>query len=327
MSKAEQYFDGVSWQQFGLTTEDITLNIVGGSSGIANIFYTIKDSNDNMFVFCGNTTTSYGSLNIIKIDKSGNKTIVKNSSQYNGNNFGSRSLSPTLSRDESIIYCMMYRAANAYSLYAVDTTTLSQSYSFGFTTAWQFAIYQDRFIWVANGTTLYIYDYVSKSQLDSETIASNKCLCCDTNNVLYLIGGISEPYVLTKAVFNGINTIVETTLASITGQFANAKQMIIDKWGDLIILTNSGTVSTLLKYKTDGTQIGTALTLSAPSYNLNTDYQGNYYYSNYLSTYKIPANTESGQEIVALNLHQLFRNSGCTTYGNNMTSWNPGVNG
>lgn len=326
MAKTEQYFDGVSWQQFGLTTEDITLNIVGGSSGIANIFYTIKDSNDNMFVFCGNTTTSYGSLNIIKIDKSGNKTIVKNSSQYNGNNFGSRSLRPTLSRDESIIYCMMYRAANAYALYAVDTTTLSQSYSFGFTAAWHFAIYQDRFIWAVSGTNVYIYDYSTKTQLATlgSLLAVPTACCCDTNNNLYVTySGVANW--LQKFTFNGASTITQTVINNI--QVSNTKQLLIDKWGDLIILTNSGTVSTLLKYTTAGVQIGTAITLSAPSYNLNTDYQGNYYYSNYLSTYKIPANTESGQEIVALNLHQLFRNSGCTTYGNNMTSWSPGVNG
>jgi hypothetical protein len=333
MGKAVQYYNGLNWQQFGLTTQDILIEYAN-LDVVANNFHTVKDSNDNIYISCfplnnqsSGVAPEYGK--IIKIDKLGNKTISKIGLWYKAYTAENQGVM-ILSRDETKLFVSQINAAGKREIATVDiadivddqtiTTTAFMNTS---TTSHKFAIYQDRYIWVASGSTVKIYDYETKAELASASTTNTVfSLCCSDTNTLYITDYNQQ---IKKLVFNGVSIITVTALTVLQTQLVNVKQLLIDKWGDLIILTNSGTVSTLLKYTTAGVQIGTTLGLSGASYNLNTDYEGNYYYSNALGTYKITANTAQGQAFTGTGT--LIRSSGMTTYGNNITNFNPSVFG
>lgn len=145
---------------------------------------------------------------------------------------------------------------------------------------------------------------------------------CNASNELFCSNSLTASG-LYKFIFDGVSVITYTKLNSIDPSFF--RQSIIDKWGDLIIITNTGTASTLLKYSTAGVKIGDTITLSGAMYNLNTDKDGNYYYSNALGTYKVPKNTAQGQAIAPLVDHIKIRDNGMTTFGNNISGYNPAV--
>ena len=124
-----------------------------------------------------------------------------------------------------------------------------------------------------------------------------------------------------KYTFDGINTITRY-YTSQDIMIPYAKQILIDKWGDLIILTNSGTASTLLKYTTAGTLIDTK-NLAGARYGLDTDRDGNYYIQHALGTEKITANTAQGQAFTSAGVQILPR--GNAVFGGSITGYNPAV--
>jgi hypothetical protein len=333
--KIGQYWNGTTWAQLpagGLTTADITLQ----SGGVANVFYTMKDKDDSLFILCYLTTTPNGLAKIIRITKNGIKTTA------NWGNIYSR-VPPTsktpllLTRDNTTIFAVDGNNATIWALPTnfADGDTLNATISSAMS-SWvngSAAIYKDLYIWVASGRTVKIYDYTTKVELASVNIESYGAvisISCSTDNELYLAysGGDSNHY-LYKLTFDGINTITKTNLLY-TGNYSTiTKQLLIDPFGDLIILTNSGTASTLLKYTTAGAQIGTAITLANPSYNLNIGKlknDGSYklYYQTALKTFSVN-NTTANAAIPALLNHVEIRGTGNTGFGSNYTGQQPSV--
>ena len=160
-----QYFNGTDYQQFGLTTADIT------SSGvICNSFWAIKDSVDNCFIFCG-STTNFIAAKIIRIDKSGNKVVGSmlnvdgfgtNNTGYVGNANANHTLS--ISRNSSLLFInCSSNSADVQHIQSIPTNFSNGDIIpvkvIDGSNAIKFAIYQDRYIWVASGTTVKIYDY------------------------------------------------------------------------------------------------------------------------------------------------------------------------
>ncbi len=327
MAKAVQYFNGTDYTQFGLDVVDYTTT----NGIICQFFYTIKDSKDNIYIACFTNGTGWDDgIPFIKITSLGVKTVTKIAS-YDDECRNSSNFSLSLTRDELNIYAVFTSSPVAgLKILKTDMTTTTIRTAPILTDVSKFAIYQDRYIWVASGTTVKIYDYTTKAELASSTIDNSaKGIILDSLNNLYVI----ESYIpygfqdrIYKFSFNGVTISQSIVYQANTAPFANAKQLLIDKYGDLIILTNSGTASTLLKYTTAGVQIGTEpLNLNGAYFNLNTDKDGNYYYSNTLGTYKITANTAQGQVFTGVGTK--IRGSGMTTYGNNITNYNPAVFG
>lgn len=336
MAKAVHYNNGNIWQQFGLDVADYTL-ITGQ---MANQFCCIKDSKDNLFVFCGADTSaggdSGGKGKIIRISSTG----VKTSATLNWNYSCYPQVKAAIHRDELHAMIETYTSNPSLSqklywsipLDFANGDLISEPSEKIASADSKFAIYQDRYIWVASGTSVKIYDYTTKAELASYTIGTLTYanILVDTDNVCYVSFKSSSATFnqLVKLVYNNTPTLQPTTI--IANEYPTSdfkalvlKQMLIDKYGDLIILTNSGTESTLMKYTTAGVQVGTALTLGGDYYNLNTDKDGNYYYSNALGTYKILANTAQGQAFTGVGTK--IRDSGMTTYGNNITGYSPAV--
>lgn len=342
MAKSVQYSNnsGTSFTALGVSVADYTLS--GG--GIADGFYSVKDSNDNLYILCTLQGNWDRYARIIKIDKTGVITNpIQNTTLINDQN--SR-IELKLSRDEKTIF-FLARAENLNgNLYSVDVDNLDtfniymlNVYGVGVSYIRGFAIYKDQYIWVANGEVIKIYDYDTKVELASTDMdwftegaggSGDKinCFCLGLNGesvylVMWLYDGIIDAY---TTVIGGLNKmyggdwskLFETVLPA----DISPKQILLDKYGDLIILTNSGTASTLLKYTTAGVQIGTTLDLGGVFYNLNTDYEGNYYYSNVTGYWKIPKNIAQGQ---MFNTPEKIRDTGSVTYGNNDTGYSPAV--
>ncbi len=324
MGLSTQYYNGIDYTQFALDVADYTI-----SSVVCDTFHCIKDSQDTIYIYCSKTGTNVF-RKIIKITSAGVKTVTQSTTGFHSN----AKVLLCLSRDESRLYFIdnptSTLAQSRLQYVSVSDLTGSnytpvEGLTNGTTYADSFNLYQDRYIWVASGTTVKIYDYTTKAELASNSTVNNAFITVNTDNVCYMLSGdgTGETFVLKKAVFNP-NTLTLTNLTS-DGIARFAKQLLIDKYGDLIILTNSGTASTLLKYTTAGVQIGTTLTLGGAFYNLNTDKDGNYYYSNALGTYKIVANTAQGQAFTGVGTK--IRGSGMTTYGSNITGYAPAVFG
>lgn len=336
MAKAVQFYNTNTslFDQYDITEADVTL----GGVVVANRFFSTKDANDNLYLFCGSTLggSSYYAK-IFKIEKNGNKTYCElqySSSQYVGATENER-IGFYLQRNGKV-WVYSWKQTNTYHLWELPNFSNGQAITLQNSiipagTIQLFAVYQDRYIWVASGTTVKIYDYGSKAELASVSVVGTdqySCMAVNSNNELYIAckNSANAYHRLYKIVFNGASTLTANVLyEETTAPFNSAKQLLIDKLGDLIILTNSGTASTLLKYTTAGVQIGTALNLANPSYNLNTDSQGNYYYSNALATYKIAANTAQGQNFTGTGTKIL--DSGMTTYGNDTTGYLVSANG
>jgi hypothetical protein len=332
MGKAVQYYNGLNWQQFGVTKADITVQGV-----VCTFFYTVKDSLDNLYILCFTNGTGWdANIPFIRISKTGIKTVTTLYS-YNDECRHSSNINLSLSRDEQSLFVTFSNSSviglkqikTDMSMTSIRTTPILTAVN-------KFAIYQDRYIWVSVGSTVRIYDYDTKAELAS--VSSNVgnwdgsiSIICDIGNNFYVTNYhynsiVDEWTRLHKIVFNG-TSITYTNSYLLQNYDMKIKQLLIDKWGDLIILTNSGTASTLLKYTTAGVQIGTALNLADPSYDLNTDRSGNYYYSTAINTYKITANTAQGQAFTGTGTSIRGSGSGMTTYGNNITNFNPAVFG
>jgi len=331
MAKAGQYYNGTDWQQFGLTTEDITLS----NNVVATVFHTIKDKNDNLFITCFGGSGGYAK--VIRLDKNGVNAVA------NMGNLHYSSPPPTsktpimLSRDNETLFCVDGGHGAVWTIPTDFEDGVTQSSNFQSSCEWYTAnaiaaIYKDLYIWVASGATVKIYDYTTKAELASVALIGDwqgtTGITCSTDNTLYIIGR-STYYGLqiNKFAFNGVNVLTKTDY-TITNNIYT-KQLLIDPFGDLIILTNSGTASTLLKYTTAGVQIGAAVTLDNPSYNLNIGKlkdDGSYklYYQTALKTFSVN-NTTAHAEIPALVNHVEIRGTGNTGYGSNYTGYQPSV--
>jgi hypothetical protein len=324
MSKSAQYHHNNIIDQFGLTTADIMLI----PNTIANQFFSVKDSQDNIYIFCGYYSSGEYPIScfgrIIKIDKLGNKTYTN--LPYGTNTsmiVNTKGKQIALTRDEQNVII-----SNSYSdndniipvtAFDADINTGVDRVSFGnIITDKYWDLYQDRYIWTASGSTVSVYDYTTKALIDSETItsSSNYTLCVDVNNVSYLIYDVYGATYLQKNILNG--STITKTVYSVIVEMSKAKQMLIDKWGDLIILTNSGTKSRLLKYTTAGVIIENK-DIGGAKFSLGTDSDGNYYYSDALNTFKIPAGSVAGADF---NEPVQIRTAGMITYGNDITGYN-----
>ena len=100
------------------------------------------------------------------------------------------------------------------------------------------------------------------AELASRTVSNTTgAIVCDKDNNLYRI----EFYLagdyrakINRLTFDGISTIsAPYDITGSIGLYNYEKQLLIDRFGDLIILTNSNTTSTLLKYSNTGTLIDT----------------------------------------------------------------------
>lgn len=354
MAKAIQYSSnsGVDWTQLpvgGLTTADITLQ--GGT--VSNYFESLKDSNDNLYIYCGYPSVTYNSDipgKIIKITSTGVKTfanLISSAAGYSTcySNVGGTIL---LSRDEQTLFVACGQSAYGNKSVDVDVSLLADpAVDINVTTGKMTKdsynrIFRDLYVWKATGTFVYIYTYSTMVQLASKeirfqgngTFMGTSCtsLCCSSDNELYYInrsgfyiGDVRITSNISKITFNGSDTISYTPIATLSANYSVEyynKQMVIDKFNDLIILTNSGSTSNLLKYTTAGALID-EISLGGSYYNLNTDYLGNYYYSNALNYYKIPAGTAQGQ---VFNSPSKIRDTGSTSYNNNDTGYYPSIN-
>lgn len=334
MSKAGQAYNGVEWVQFRLTTADITLD----TGIVANQFYFVKDSQDNIYIICWSSTTQTW-WKIIKITSSGivTRARFKFSDSYIGNDLGYFTPFIILSRDELSIFaggqvintakaCLMHIELDFTDNVDFSSTKIITSVAYNGLLS---SIYQDRYIWTTSGTTISVYDYTTKALIASATGfilgATNAfantlySMCLSSNNELYIIGEYGG-YSLNKVTLNG--TVLASTRL-VVADFSNNKQMLIDKWGDLVILTNSGTASHLLKYTTAGDLIEDK-TLLYPSFNLNTDSEGNYYFQTNIKTYQIIANDAQGEVFSSAGIE--IRSSGAIGFSSNFTGYSPSVN-
>jgi hypothetical protein len=315
MAKAGIYHHDGIIDNFELTTADITAS----TGRICNVFCVVKDSNDNCYIVCCNSSAMDTPIVLIKIDKNGNKTIAK--LQEIG--YGNYIKKVILSRDEQTLFFVAYNSQQsnyiAYSTLVTFTNGATEivptSYRDIFSLIAGMDIYQDRYIWTAHSTTVKVFNYDTKVLIDSETITGILTMCLSSQNVLYIISADK----LTVCVLN-TNIITKTEITT-TGAFTNAQQMLIDKWGNLIILTNSGTNSHLKKYTTAGVLVDD-IDLGSAFFNLDTKRTGEYYYSNDLHTYEIPKNTAQGQ---IFNTPVEINSTGMVTYNNNMTGYRPSI--
>jgi len=340
-NKTVQYYNKLAniWNQFpepaGLTTEDIKLRFDYAQT-LANVFRSVKTSTNDIYILCGCTGDDYYAyLKVIKIDKFGIKTIIQLTNlgayQSRQNQSDSWWYNMILSRDEKNIYFNRFSQAGAY----VSVINLDNFVNDGATTTGivgKFTIYQDRYIWAANGTTLSILNYETKALIvEVNTTVNINCISCSINNELYFIH-TDQGESLTKATFNGISTITFVSYTPSIELNQYVKQLIIDKWGDLIILTNSGTVSTLLKYSTTGIWIDTLDATFMGDYgtcvyNLYTDSLGIYGWSNALGTYEMSAHSTTGKGQLFSRSITKTRNGGITIYGSDPSGYNVSKHG
>jgi len=335
MAKAGQYYNGTDWIQAQLDVADYTTT----SNIVCSFFYTIKDKFDNLYILCFTNGSGWDDgIPFIKITKDGIKTVTKVSS-YNDECRHNSNISLCLSKDQLSVFATFTDSlVEGLKSLNTDMTTTSIRGTQIFSNVSKFAIYKDLYIWVASGTMVGIYDYTTKAELASVSLSSPTALTMvlNTENDLYIqYKGSDTTYnQLLKLSFNGLVINTTTVIAneepsSVFKAMTNFKQLLLNPFGDLIILTNSGTASTLLKYTTAGVQIGTAITLANPSYNLNIGKlkdDGSYklYYQTALKTFSVN-NTTAHAEIPALVNHVEIRETGNTGYGSNYTGQQPSV--
>jgi len=332
MAKAGQFYNTLTqqWSQPNLDISHYTLDV----GQYANKFITHKASDDNLWILALRSDFGYIGR-VINISKTGTVT----SGKLNWTSAYCPSVSDGIvgfypQRDGKLWFCC-YDGITDVKLFELDKffsdgATITQPASiFTLTGSSKIGFYKDLYIWVASGTTVKIYDYTTKAELSSYAISSSYPITgvvCDANNVFYITRtGISAS--ILKYDFNGISSMKQTVICN--NSISNSKQLLIDPFGDLIILTNSDTASTLLKYTTAGVQIGAAVTLDNPSYNLNIGKlkdDGSYklYYQTALKTFSVN-NTTAHAEIPALVNHVEIRGTGNAGFGSNYTGQQPSV--
>jgi len=348
MPKCGQFYDATigEWTQLpagGFTTEDLTLQSQSGAvGGIATNFKTVKTTDDKLMVFCWNNSGYGDRMKIITILPNGSYTL--SSSDYAGGNTALSAIYATspivISKDGTMLFWISANhSGDPTGLCSVLVSDLSDS-AFTITvepypdTATQFCIFKDFYIWIVSGGTVKIYDYTTKTCIDTDgaTIIASLAICCSTGNILYSASNGKLQVITFNAGASPITNALSVATIECAGITSATKQMLIDPFGDLIILTNSGTASTLLKYTTAGVLIGTAITLANPSYNLAiqpydeenpTIFDGSLRYETALVTYKVP--NIAGQPLPAKESHILWRNTGNVGYGSNRTGYQPSV--
>jgi len=340
-NKTIQYYNKLAnaWTQLpvpdGLTLADITLS----GNIIATKFIIIKSSNDDRYILCGRPV-EYSEIRrsrIIKVSNTGVKAYL-NLNYQNSHIINTDFKTIMFTRDELNILFTPYagnidRIPISEFALSIDTwhdynqlVNVQGNDSF-------LEIYQDRYIWKGypiGGSSVTVYNYTTGISIDS--ISYNiltedlLAMCISVENICYVV----SVNMIFKITFNGVE-LTATNIAITSGTFAYAKQMVIDIWGDLIILTNSGTAGTLLKYSTSGTGVD-AIVLDDGYYNLNTDGDGNYFYQTADGTWKILANTAQGQvfrigEIEGSTYPLKIRNTGHPVYCDNYTGFDNSADG
>jgi len=338
-NKSVQYYKKSTglWQQFptsAFVIEDITLS----DNSIADTFFSVKDGDDNYYtiaVYPSDSGTKY--MRIIKVDKNGNKTISTATADNYVRNY---QYNPVLSRDgKTLFFCSGNADGGSTNIYSVDVENLATTFTIDVVistnaTYPRFAIYQDRYIWTSVDNVISMYDYSTKELIASNTnpISYNAAsISITTDNILYSLSkhGL-DGYGLDKYTFSGDSAIAIINISYNTMGFA--KQLLIDKWGDLIILTNSGASSSIYKYSTAGVWIDTLdETFMADygicAYNLHTDSDGIYGWSNLIATYRIPPNATTGKGQLFNRTVTKTRNSGEVNYESDTLGYNISENG
>jgi len=336
MPKCGQFYDTTTgeWTQLpqgGLTTADITLS----ANHVANIFISCKDANDNLYIACGydgagNNYTEQAKLIMITKDGIVKKRYLWNYSAYAA---GQYMTFIEMSRDGlNVIVGATSGAGDQCDLYSITVASIiAESTSADYTllisgdsaTIPRFSIFKDLYFWAVSGSTVKIYNYETKALLASGDFnwACNG-LSVSIDNTLYVISSNLYYSHIKKFTFTGTSLIGTTICENPPTVNGLAKQLLIDPFGDLIILTNNDAASTLLKYTTAGVLKDTKA-LAAPSYNLNIDTKGNYYYQTALKTYKIDKNTAQGEAFTGVGTE--IRGTGNVGYGSNMTGYQPSV--
>lgn len=330
MAKAVQYStnNGSSFTQFAaMSATDLELDSGAYGKYVPNYFECIKDSHDTLYILCAYSSPPFNynvPAKIIKFTSAGVKTFVyldaglgNNSIRVNttGKNLILSRDETTLflnggSTDQSSIKCsrifdVKTEFTDPVTTYTVDTTP-SPANSRNF-------IFKDLYYWYYDGA-VHILNYDGFAELDSETAGTFKCAALSKDNILY---GITAS-VIEKFVFTTV--LSKTSISVTTDLFQHAIEAKMDKDSNILILTNDGSNSTILKFEEDGTQVGSTLDLGGVYYNLNTDYLGNIFYSNAFGTYKSPYNA------TGLTSGTIIRGTGLTSYGNNITGYEPATN-
>jgi len=339
MSKAIQYMvntNGVyTTQQFQLTTEDLEL-----ATGVtANYICSCKGSDDTIYILCGMNENVNRFGKIIKITSNGTTTISQFSAYGDlikvcvWNSTFPSSIALNRSEDCLFIRTMMATSGGFWSailripITALQSPTI-QDASYNIFNTSKIQLYRDLYIWGLSGSVVSIYNQSTPyDQIAvSGSIGNIRSISVDNNNQCW-VGStdVDNNSYLNKLIYNGVSFTTTIYLLGISDIIVNAKQSLIDKWGDLIIITNEGTTSNLIKINLTGTSsIIDNIDLGGVRYNLNTDKDGTYFYSNNLNTWKIPANTAQGQVFSATKT--VIRGTGMITYGNDITGYMVSVN-
>jgi len=328
MAKAGQYWNGTDWVQTLITDDDLLM----ADNKVATTA-SIKDSHDNLFIICIGGLNNYDRyFKVIKITKDGVKSVSKSTNLVRiASTWTVNDINQVVSRDGSKIFLWVDTPGTNSNIISINTADINGNdftYSNVIETAAtpKFAIYKDLYIWVAFDATVKIYDYTTKTCIDTDgaTIIASLAICCSTGNILYSASNGKLQVITFNAGASTITDALSVATIECAGITSETKQLHIDPFGDLIILTNSGTASTLLKYTTEGVLKDTK-DLAAPSYNLNIDTKGNYYYQTALKTYKIDKNGAQGQAFNAIPIEPI-RGTGNAGYGSNMTGYQPSIN-
>ncbi len=304
---------------------------------IANRFISVKDSQNNTYTLCVSSDSGLQSTKakIIKIEPNGIKKIATLNWDYSG--YVAPNAAIILHRDETKCSLLNLGGDKSYwtvSLDFADGAMIAEP-TVAFNSAVKFAIYKDRYIWVASTTTVKIYNYDTKAELASLAVTAGSLIACSSDNTLY---GINESWFnngISKYIFNGVDTITRTAISTGIAD-DQIKQLLIDRFGDLIILTNTGTASTLLKYSNIGTLIDTvnlSVGTNKGAYGLQVYSKDNgtkcwVQFGNDLGTWKTAETTAQGQVFGAVSKLSAV-NTGELTYGddnggdNNYSVWCP----
>lgn len=326
MSKSLQFFNGASWYQHLLTASDILV----GSGIPANIFFSLIDKDETTYIYCG--YTGIGSTNrgkLIAIDNLGNKRVATLNWNHSASEIMTTNVKMVELRNGNIML-MVRGSSSVVRVYEISTSfldgaSISEPSPINVNSTANFEVYKEDYIWIAlTSGTVILYNY-ARTQIDSIVLTGSvTSMKADIlNNLYYTLQG--PPALLGVITFDGIDEISNTDLNLVDVE-ENIKEMIIDKWSDLILISVLAGSSILAKFDNNGVGINT-IPVATNIYGLDTDYKGNYYYSNGLETYQITANVAQGDPIDDLVNHVLLRNTGVFTYNNNITGYNPAVKG
>jgi hypothetical protein len=312
----------------------------------------MKDSNDTLWVLAGTSSamwgyraklfsiTSAGVKSMVWLDWDNSGIIVDNPSQpqiQESRDGLSLLIKGNYTTRQAVVY-MFTKATFASKAGLPDASRIIEiSDTFKtFPASNNISVYKDQYVWRQYSTTLYIYDYSSMTEKYSLALTGSgeqcHCLLKDNKPSDSYVGGtwcgISGAY-FNVCIYNGI---------SMTNQYlfptnaANAISLHEDKWGNIVYMTNE---SPAKLYKGTITWTGTTpvftaignITLGSQCYTLDTDIDGNYFYSNAGGTWMIPANTSAGQVFSAIGTHIKIRNAGMPTYNNSLTGYFPATKG